>query len=243
MPCCRRSGGVYILVALLNIAIVEDNDELREATVEALRGEGHSVIGVDCAEALPENVSLDQIDLAIIDLNLPGEDGLTLALRIRIAQPGIGIIIVTARTQSEQKLEGYRCGADIYMTKPVTLDVLLAAIQSLSRRLKPHGVTKTSDLELNANRMTLKGPTQEPVLLTPAEVVLLSAFRVASNTRLENWQVIEILQRENAEDPKSAVEIVIVRLRKKIHKAGIKGPSILSIRNWGYQLCVPLTIN
>lgn len=231
------------MVTLLNIVIVEDNDELREATVEALRGEGHTVIGLDCAEAVPEKMSWEQVDLMIVDLNLPGEDGLTLAQRVRNTQPEIGIIIVTARSQSRQKMEGYRRGADIYMTKPVSLEELSAAIQSLARRLKPQLVNDSEALELNVARRTLVGPNREDISVTPAEVVLLSAFSLATNRRLENWQVIEILQREKAEDPKSAVEIVIVRLRKKLSKAGIKGQSILSIRHWGYQLCVALTLN
>lgn len=231
------------MVTLLNIVIVEDNDELREATVEALRGEGHTVIGLDCAEAVPEKMSWEQVDLMIVDLNLPGEDGLTLAQRVRNTQPEIGIIIVTARSQSRQKMEGYRRGADIYMTKPVSLEELSAAIQSLARRLKPQLVNDSEALELNVARRTLVGPNREDIAVTPAEVVLLSAFSLATNRRLENWQVIEILQREKAEDPKSAVEIVIVRLRKKLSKAGIKGQSILSIRHWGYQLCVALTLN
>ena len=61
----------------LRILIVEDNDELRETTAEVLRGEGHDVVGVDCAEAVPEQLSA--VDLMLIDLNLPGEDGLSLA--------------------------------------------------------------------------------------------------------------------------------------------------------------------
>lgn len=231
------------MVALLNIVVVEDNDELREATVEALRGEGHSVIGLDCAESVPEKMSWERIDLMIVDLNLPGEDGLALAQRVRNSQPEIGIIIVTARSQSRHKKEGYQSGADIYMTKPVTLDELSAAIQSLARRLKPQPVRGSKELELDGARMILTGPTKEGIAVTPAEVILLSAFALATNARLENWQVIEILQRENAYDPKSAVEIVIVRLRKKLRKAGVEGQSILSIRNWGYQLCATLTIN
>ena len=67
----------------LNIIVVEDNDELREATVDALCAEGHLVLGLDCAEALPEQASWRRVDLMVVDLNLPGEDGLALTRRVR----------------------------------------------------------------------------------------------------------------------------------------------------------------
>ena len=91
----------------LNIIVVEDNDELREATVDALRAEGHQVLGLDCAEALPEQASWRRVDLMVVDLNLPGEDGLALTRRLRSSQPDIGIIMVTARGLSTDKRRGY----------------------------------------------------------------------------------------------------------------------------------------
>jgi len=219
----------------LNIIVVEDNDELREATVDALRAEGHQVLGLDCAEALPEQASWRRVDLMVVDLNLPGEDGLTLTQRLRSIQPDIGIIMVTARGLSTDKRRGYACGADIYMTKPVALDELTAAIQNLSHRLKPES-GPVARLTLDLDRRILRCRDQSDVYLTCHESALLAAFSRAAEFRLETWQLIEILEKDSAEDPKAAVEILIARLRKKLLQAGCAELAIKSIRSWGYQM-------
>lgn len=224
----------------LNIVVVEDNDELRQAMVDALTREGHRVIGVDCSEALPEKILHALIDLLVIDVNLPGEDGLSLALRVRQSHPEIGIVIVSARAESEQKREGYASGADIYLTKPVSLEELNAAIYALARRLKVTSVPEM--LTLNKGQLLLMGPEKQSVPLNVSEVCLLSAFCMASGSRLEKWQLIEILQKESANDPVATMELVIVRLRKKIRQVGILTPSIQVIRHWGYQFCIPTKI-
>ncbi len=225
----------------LNIIVVEDNDELRDATVDALRQEGHEVQGLDCAEALPEQTAWRRIDLMVVDLNLPGEDGLALTQRVRAIQPGIGIIMATARGLSTDKLRGYASGADIYMAKPVSLEELCAAINSLTRRLRPDAES-AAGLTLDLGRHILGGRNQPEIYLTSQESALLTAFSRVAECRLESWQLIEILDKDGAEDPKAAVEILIARLRKKLMLAGCTELAIKSIRNWGYQMTAQLRL-
>ena len=225
----------------LNIVVIEDNDELRDATVDALRVEGHQVLGLDCAEVLPEQASWRHVDLMLVDLNLPGEDGLALTQRIRSIQPDIGIIMITARGLSTDKRRGYDCGADIYMTKPVSLEELNAAIQSLFRRLKPEAAA-VARLTLDLGRRILRGRDQSDVQLTSHESALLASLSRAAECRLETWQLIDILEKDSAEDPKAAVEILIARLRKKLLQAGYGELAIKSIRNWGYQISFQLLL-
>jgi DNA-binding response OmpR family regulator len=227
--------------ACLNIVVVEDNDDLREATVDALRQEGHQVIGLDCAEALPEQTSWHRIDLMVVDLNLPGEDGLALARRVRAIQPDIGIIMVTARGLSADKQRGYANGADIYMTKPVSLEELGAAIQALTRRLKKLPEAPAS-LTLDVGRHLLCSPPATQLSLSSQECALLAAFSRSAECRLETWQLIGILGKGGADDPKAAIEILIARLRKKLVQAGCSDLSIRSIRNWGYQMSPQLKL-
>lgn len=228
------------MVTRLNIVVVEDNDELRAATVDALRQEGHKVLGLDCAESMPEQPALTLVDLFIIDLNLPGEDGLSLAQRIRQSHPAIGIIIVTARSDSSQKQEGYNKGADIYMTKPVALAELSAAVKSLGRRLR--GIFSTDSLVLSMSKLSLQGPHGKSIGLTSTEATLLATFNLAPDRRVEKWQLIEALEKDSADNPLATIELVIVRLRKKIRELGINDPAIKVIRNWGYQLCLPIIL-
>lgn len=227
------------MAARLNIVLVEDNDDLREATVESLRAEGHSVVGLDCAEALPEETAWSRIDVMIIDVGLPGEDGLSLARRIRAVAPATGLIMLTARSLPRERKAGYDAGADIYMAKPVSLEELLAALQALARRL---GLAPQSApaLRLDLTKLSLHGRTPEPVRLSPQEAAILAALCRATDQRLENWQLIEVLEKVNDAAAKAALEIAITRLRKKIHEAGESTPPIKALRNWGYQLCVPV---
>lgn len=226
----------------LSIVLVEDNDELRESIADALSVAGHKVIARDCAEELPEAAALSGFDLIIIDVNLPGENGFSLAARIRKVHSEVGIIIMTARNESRDKKQGYAAGADIYMTKPMDLEELLAAIQSLGRRLAK-SIGEQGELCLDRNHMTIGNHQGKQVSLTSSEMSLLLAFTLAADLRLEKWQIIEILNKDAAHDPVRTMVLVIVRLRKKIESLGVNGSAIKMIRNWGYQLCVSMKVH
>lgn len=226
------------LHAPLNLLIVEDNDDLRDSLADALGTRGHHVVAVDCAEAVPEQAELTRLDLAIVDLNLPGEDGLALAQRLREAQPGLGIIMLTARAQSSDKVAGYEHGADIYLTKPVSLQELAGAVQALGRRLKPAGYD--GGLELDTRRLCLIGADGSVTALKPQEAALLAAFVRAPQQRLEHWQIAGLLGMPDQDINKPALELHIVRLRKKLPGGTDDCSPIKAIRGWGYQLCVAL---
>ncbi len=124
------------MAAVLTVAVIEDNDDLRQAMVSALGRAGHRVVGFDSAEALIEYREALRLDVLVIDVGLPGEDGISLATRIRESQPDVGIIMATARDRIADKQRGYESGADIYLTKPLSLEELSAAIGALGRRLR-----------------------------------------------------------------------------------------------------------
>ena len=224
----------------LNIIVVEDHDELREVTVAALCGMGHVARGVDCAEALDDELGAFRADILVLDLNLPGEDGISVARRMRAAGPDIGIIMVTAREAVRDKMTGYGSGADIYLTKPTSVEELGAAIQALSRRVRPDAPL-ASRLTLNPVTLQLLGP-QAVLDVSDQECALLSAFAKAAEHRLETWQMMELSGKGADEVSKSTLEVQIVRLRKKLEEAGAAAPTIKAIRGRGYQLCVPLVV-
>lgn len=119
------------MVATLNILVVEDHDILREATVDTLRQQGHRVTGIDCAEALDAEFSGVLFDVYVIDLRLPGEDGISLTRRLRRRQADAGIILATARVLPQDREAGLVSGADIYLPKPLLPEDLLAAVAAL----------------------------------------------------------------------------------------------------------------
>lgn len=214
----------------LNIIVVEDHDLLREMTVAALRHYGHEVQGADCAESLTEMPAWRAVDLLVLDINLPGEDGLSLASRLRQSRPHLGIILLTARSSMAQKAQGFDAGADIYLTKPTSLDALNAAIGALARRLKPAASQVRWRLDLQ--QRVLASDAGE-VSLSEPEVRLLHALACAQQRKVEHWQLMELLALDGQ---KNSLEAHVARLRKKMIQLGADAGVISAVRQVGYQL-------
>lgn len=224
----------------LNILVVEDHDDLRDVTVAALLGLGHVAQGVDCAEAMDEVLAEFRPDIVLLDLNLPGEDGLSIARRLRAAEPRLGIIMVTARDSTRDVMAGYETGADIYVSKPTSPEELNAAIRALARRLIV-ATPQVSPLELDVRAMRLHGP-QGMVDVSHLEGELLAALARAPNRRQETWQMLERIGKQADEHEIRALAVQVVRLRKKLELAGAPEPTIKAIRGVGYQLCAGLIL-
>ena len=230
------------MAAHLSIVLVEDNDDLRELTADALRAEGHRVLALSCAEELEDKARGMAADLFLIDLNLPGENGFSLSRRIRQAQPLVGIVIISARSELQDKVDGYDCGADAYLPKPVPFEELRAAISSFARRRQAQQTTRlTPSGGLRLQQRELHGPAGQ-VHLTSAEEALLTAFARAPSGRLENWQLLELFGMDSADVSKTSLEVRITRLRKKLSQVGVQGHALESIRSVGYQLHLPVQI-
>jgi len=164
----------------LKILLVEDNDGLREATLAFLQRHGHYVRGVSSAEEVNDVEGGFVPDVYVIDLILPAEDGVSLTRRLRAAQPGAGIIIMTAMARIGDKVLGYRSGADLYLTKPIDPEELIASLESLGSRLRNAALTPDTLLLRIAN-LKITGRLGE-ALLSAGEVTMLSAFARASGT-------------------------------------------------------------
>jgi DNA-binding response OmpR family regulator len=225
------------MASRFGIVVIEDNAILLDITVEALRSAGHDVRGLAAAEEFDEQADA-LVDIIIIDLNLPGEDGLQFARRIRKSQPRIGIIMVTARTLPAERIAGYRHGADIYLTKPTSMEELLSAVQALGMRLAPSGIDP-SQPRLDQRKLRVDYDNKS-VALTDPEARILTALARAAGQRLEKWQLLEIAGSDDFS--KGALEVRIARLRKKLEQIGLPDPSIRAIRNFGYQLCIQLQL-
>jgi DNA-binding response OmpR family regulator len=230
------------MAAHLSIVLVEDNDDLRELTTDALRDEGHRVVALSCAEELEDQARGVAADVFLIDLNLPGEDGFSLSRRIRQVHPLVGIIIISARSDLQDKVVGYDSGADWYLPKPVPFAELSAALKSFARRRQAQQVdTVMPSGGLRLQQRALHGPVGS-VRLTLAEENLLTALARAPSGRLENWQLLELFGLENADVSKTSLEVRITRLRKKLSQVGTQRQCLESIRGIGYQLNVPVQV-
>ncbi|WP_129774858.1 response regulator transcription factor [Peristeroidobacter soli] len=223
----------------LNIAVVEDHEALRIVTVEALQSRGHRVTGVESAESLQEMLGNQPLELVVVDVNLPGEDGVSLARRLKQSHPDLGVIVVSAGTRLDDKLDAYECGADIYLTKPIAVEELCAAAGALGKRIQRTSHPPPSGFSLDLKRMRLRGPAGE-ISLTSQDATLLAALVRAPGRRLETWQLLE--QLGWLETGKIALEVPVSRLRRKFSVVGATANPLIAIRKQGYQLSCDVVI-
>lgn len=227
----------------LNIVVVEDNHDLREAIVEVLTAQGHRVLGLSCAEELGDEGAKAVMDLLVVDLNLPGEDGVSLTRRLRATQPGLCILMMTARDTVRDKVSGYEAGADMYLTKPVSIEELTAAVTSVDRRLNaaPKPPDNQAILTVQLAQLKAQGPAG-CVELAEVEVALLCALARAPDRRLAYWQLLEIMMTDVERASQANLAVRMTRLRKKLSDTGFDGPTLQVIRHEGYQLRVPVQL-
>lgn len=217
----------------LNILVVEDNDSLRQATVDFLCEHGHQATGVVCAEEVDDTPLGSVPDLYLIDVNLPGENGFSLAQRLRQAQPSAGIVVITARGQLQDRLQGYQIGADNYLTKPVEQAEMLACINSLALRLKPP--VRDSAMLLDGTTLHLQGPKGQ-VQVTQGEYLLLASLCRAAGNKLERWQAMQLIDPSDKGLVGANLEMRISALRKKLSACGAPDDAIRTLRGYGYAL-------
>ncbi len=223
------------MAARLKIVVVEDHDELRLLTCANLQKRGHAVTALSCAEEL-EDSALSGVNVFLLDLNLPGEDGISLSRRIRQSQPNVGIVMLTARTHSAAAVTGYENGADIYLKKPVPFEELCAAIERFARK------TLDAPASFKLTGRWLSGPTAQ-VRLTQTEADVLTSFARALNGQLEFWQISQVLRMDLDTISKQNIAVRMDRLRKKIVEAGFVGVPIESVRQVGYKSCVTILLS
>lgn len=224
----------------MNIVVVEDHQDLRELFVEHLLGDGFNVDGVSCAEELDDHMASNHVDLLILDLNLPGENGLDIARRVRPVHPALHIVMLTARTTEDDRIAGYDSGADLYLPKPVSPQELSAAVRAVHRRVL--SATQSNGLlTLNVSRMTIS-TQQGEAGISRVDTALLKALATAPERRLAYWRLFELTDRDQSDLAKGQLELQVFRLRKKLAEIGVSEDLIKSVRREGYQLTEAICI-
>jgi DNA-binding response OmpR family regulator len=228
----------------LNIAIVEDDAILREELGHFLRSQHHRVHALVSGLALDDLFLEQSIDIVILDLNLPGESGLSIAERFRAQHPDLGIIVLSARTSGIDRIGSYDSGADIYIPKPCLPDELLAAVLSLGRRVKKTNADGFWCLDM-VKRVLGTSDALVAMELSVIEAQIIYALARALERSMSSLELCEWLAQTQSKEEvsKRALENLISRLRKKFKRVLESDFSIIrSVRNEGYQLCLPVTL-
>ncbi|TDX62722.1 DNA-binding response OmpR family regulator [Methylosinus sp. sav-2] len=220
------------------ILMVEDDPEIGRLVGDFLRREGFELILAQDARAMDESLSLARPDLLILDLMLPGEDGLSICRRLR-ASDSLPILMLTAKSDEIDRVVGLEMGADDYLTKPFGPRELLARVRALLRRAQAEPSRPASRrysfdrfvLDLDARNFESAGA---PIALTSAEFDLLACFAQHPRRVLTRDQLLDWTHGRNADPFDRAIDMLVSRLRKKLDAAGASGDLIATVRNGGY---------
>lgn len=218
----------------MRIAIVDDNEALAKGIAWRLQDRGHATDLLHDGLEASEFLSGDANDLVILDINLPGLDGLAILREMRARGDQRPVLLLTARDKTADRVQGLDCGADDYLVKPFEMEELEARVRALSRRL---GQAAQSELSLGPLRFLLDSRQVEvdgaPLTLPRREVSVLEALLRARGGVVSKTDLLEHVYGTGADVGESAVEAHVSRLRKKLTAAGL---DIRVQRGLGYSL-------
>jgi two-component system OmpR family response regulator len=208
----------------LQILVVDDDSDLRGQMIRYLSEHGYAVHGAASAQEMEAVLAAAAIDLIVLDVMLPGEDGLSICRRIADAG-GPAIIMVSAMGEEIDRVLGLELGADDYLAKPCSPRELLARVRAVMRRqdearggdAKRGKTYHFLGFSLDAPRRHLRAPNGTSILLTAGEFSLLGAFLDHPQRILSRDQLIEYARGADADVFDRAVDVQISRLRRKLH--------------------------
>lgn len=232
------------------ILIVDDDVDIRSLLAEYLDGQGYETVTAANGEGMQQELRNSRVDLIVLDINMPGEDGLTLCRNLR-THSSTPVIMLTARGEPVDRILGLEMGADDYLAKPFEPRELLARIRSVMRRSKAstpspgHAQQKQMlhfagwTLDVNAGHLISKEGVV--IMLSFAELRLLKVFLDHPNRILNRDQLLSFTQGREADAFDRSIDVQISRLRQKLNDDARSPQIIKTVRSGGYILVAPVT--
>ena len=221
----------------MRVLIVEDEPRMADALRRGLREEGYAVdLAAHGAEAVWKASCTEYVAM-VLDVMLPDIDGTEVCRRLRAEGRWLPIVMLTARTQVPDRVNGLDAGADDYLAKPFSFDELLARLRALIRRGPVERATVLTHGELRldpASRRAWRGDTE--VELSPKEFRMLVAFLRRPGDVLTRFELLDAVWDEAFEHHSNVIEVTVRNLREKIDRP-FGSESIETVRGVGYRLC------
>jgi DNA-binding response OmpR family regulator len=221
----------------MRVLVVEDDKKIASFVADGLKQAGYAVdVAPDGTEGLHLATSANY-DAAVIDLMLPGLDGLTLIERLRVKRIATPVLILSAKRTVDDRVNGLRAGGDDYMTKPFSFSELLARIEALIRR----ATRQTEPTSLSAGGMTLDLLAREAkrgdetLSLQPREFALLEYMMRNQGRILSKTAILEHVYDYSFDPQTNVVDVLVHRLRAKVDR-GFESKLIHTVRGAGYVL-------
>lgn len=228
------------------ILLVDDDPDVRRTIVRALSSTPYQILEASNGAECHATLDTEAIDLAIVDLGLPDADGLDIVRDIRV-KGNAGILILSGRNDTVDKVIGIELGADDYLTKPFDGRELVARIKGILRRMPDAAPAKNSQTDSNifefdgwklyVDRHALHDPEGTVVELTSGEYELLALMVQSPGRVLSRDQIMDGLYGDRTPAFDRSVDVRVGRLRKKITMHADEEPKIRTIRNAGYMFC------
>ena len=238
---------VTAMTTTAHVLAVDDDPSVRQMIADYLTDNDLRVTTLASGRDIDEVMERETIDLVILDVRLPNEDGMQIARRLR-EESDLPIILLTGRKEEADRVMGLELGADDYLTKPFSPRELLARIRALLRRSRSRetiadGLAKVrayrfSGWELNVRLRRLKAPHGEMVALTNSEFNLLAAFLAAPQRVLSRDQLLNLSRLHNDEVYDRSIDVQVGRLRKKLEPDAAQPQLIRTERGAGYVFTV-----
>ena len=226
-----------------HILVVDDQKEICELVEQYLSNEGYRVSVAPDGAAMRRIMAQGPVDLVVLDLMLPGEDGLTLARELR-EQSTVGIIILTGRGETVDRIIGLEMGADDYLPKPFNLRELLARVKSVLRRAAlrapkdqanaARSKARFAGWRLDLSTRELVSPDGGEVRLTTGEFDLLAAFVNNANQVLSRDRLLDLARNREAGPFDRTIDVQVGRLRRKLESDPENPTMIKTVRGTGY---------
>ena len=223
-----------------HILIVEDDEVTRARLVAYFEAEGYRVSQSENGEGIDRMIAESAIDVVLLDINLPGKDGLQLARELS-EKSDVGIILVTARNDEIDRIVGLEIGADDYVTKPFNPRELLARVKNLIRRKQSDQSQRQkqrsksfSGWTLDLSRRCLSSDSQESLPLTRAEFELLVTFLEHPGKTLHREWLMEKVTHRVWSPSERTIDVLVLRLRNKLEKDSHAPQIILTVHGEGY---------
>ena len=234
---------------LARVAVVEDDADLRDNMLEYLQVQGYPAWGVGNAEDFYRRFAVDVVDVVVLDIGLPGEDGISAARHLR-ELPNLMVIIVSARDALEDRLAGLKAGADRYLVKPVDLAELVANIEAVGRRPATISATgriqeekpKTVLWRLAKQGWRLTGPDGKVLGLTAREFLLLKCLFEANGETVPRKLIADKIIGPRIFNSDERLDVMLARLRKKCATTLGQPLPVKTAHQIGYAFTAPAVI-
>lgn len=222
----------------LRIAVVADEDDLREEIVFFLTHIGHRAVGCASGAALKRHMAAGGSEVLILDCGLPDIDGLDLPGRDG-GRPDVAVVALTARGEAADRIAGHLRGADACLVKPVDMRELVATVDHVVQRRQPPAASDQA-WRYSPSRWLLMSPEDVAVTLTEQQAQLVQLFARAGRRVLTHGEIAGAMSRENVPGHDEKIESSLGRLGHKLEEMGFHPPPLKTIRGIGYAFHVPL---